>query len=116
MQRPAIADGRVVDETIEMVVARHDLVDGRRRRAQIGDVERRGNAFGMLLAISPARSASRPLIPTTAPAAAMPRAISSPSPRVAPVISTMRPDSEKRSSPEESGGRVIDRRRLDSGQ
>src|SRR3989442_2368179 len=33
---------RVVDETIEMVVARHDLVDGRRRRAQIGDVERRG--------------------------------------------------------------------------
>ena len=44
-------------------------------------------AFGMLLAISRARSASRPLIPTTAPAAAMPRAISSPSPRVAPVTS-----------------------------
>ena len=101
-----------------------------------------GNALGMLFAISRARSASRPLIPTTAPAAAMPRAISSPSPRVAPVTSAMRPDSEKRSSPgvvsmrvirpracsaargrdvprmrtAPAGYRLIDRRLLDSGQ
>src|SRR5437667_7386008 len=65
-------------------------------------------AFGMLLAISSARCASRPLIPTEAPAAAMPRAISSPSPRVAPVTSATRPESEKRSSPGVFGA-VIDR-------
>jgi hypothetical protein len=57
------------------------------------------NAFGMAAAISPARVESRPLTPTTAPAAAIPRAISRPSPRVAPVTSTMRSDSEKRSTP-----------------
>src|SRR5215813_651786 len=67
------------------------------------------NALGMLLAISSACLASRPLMPTTAPAAARPRAISRPSPRVAPVTSATLPASEKRSSPDPSGG-VIDRR------
>jgi len=42
LQRPAIAHGRVVDEAIETAVARHDLVDSRRRSSEIGDVERRG--------------------------------------------------------------------------
>src|SRR5438067_7048473 len=63
-------------------------------------------AFGILFAISPARCTSRPLIPTVAPAAAMPRAISSPSPRVAPVTSATLPAREKRSSPSRG---VIDR-------
>ena len=61
----------------------------------------------------PARAGSRPLMPTMAPAAAIPRAISSPSPRVAPVTSTTRSASEKRSSPRVSG--FIDSRLLDSG-
>src|SRR5258706_1223719 len=64
-------------------------------------------ASGMVLATSSAGRGSRQLIPTIAPAPARPRAISSPSPRVAPVTSVTRPASEKRSSPEASGG-VID--------
>ena len=40
LQGPAITHGRVVDEAIETAVARHDLVDGRRRGFEIGDVER----------------------------------------------------------------------------
>src|SRR5262245_39990415 len=66
--------------------------------------------FGVLLAISRTRSVSRPLIPTMAPAAAMPPAIASPRPRVEPVTSTIRPESEKRSSPAAFAVRVIDRR------
>jgi len=72
-----------------------------------------GKAFGTLRAIARVRSASRPLIATTAPAAAMPRAISNPSPRVAPVTSVTRPASEKRSRPVVG---VIDSRLRDSGQ
>src|SRR5262245_10310599 len=68
------------------------------------------NALGMFLAISRTRSVSRPLIPTTAPAAAMPPAIARPRPRVEPVTSTIRPESEKRSSPAAFAVRVIDRR------
>src|SRR5262249_60885814 len=60
----------------------------------------------------PARAAG-PSPPPPAPPPAIPRAISSPRPRVAPVTSTTRPASEKRSSPD-SGAGVIDRRLLDS--
>ena len=89
-------------------MARDDGVDGVRRGLQIGDVERRREGIGYGFATSSARRRSRPLIPTIAPAAARPRAISSPSPRVAPVTSATRPASEKRSSPDATG-RVIDR-------
>ena len=100
LEPPAVAHRGVVDEAIEPAVPRDDRVDGRRRGRQVGDVERRGERVRDARP-RPRRRArrSRPLMPTAAPAAAMPRAISSPSPRVAPVTSATRPASENRSSP-----------------